>query len=62
VTQVPGDLRDPDDAPFLECARAGGVAIVTGNLRHFPKSIARGVRVLTPAQFVAECERAAKRG
>jgi putative PIN family toxin of toxin-antitoxin system len=57
-----GDLRDPDDAPFLECARAGGVAIVTGNLRHFPKSIARGVRVLTPAQFVAECERAAKRG
>jgi predicted nucleic acid-binding protein len=46
-------LPDPDDAPFLECARTAGVPLVTGNLRHFPKPAAGGVRVLTPAQFVA---------
>jgi predicted nucleic acid-binding protein len=46
-------LPDPDDAPFLECARTAGVPLVTGNLRHFPKSVAKGVSVLTPAQFVA---------
>ena len=48
-----GDLPDPDDAPFLECARTAGVPLVTGNVRHFPKAVAREVKVLTPAQFVA---------
>ena len=46
-------LPDPDDAPFAECAHAAEVPLVTGNLRHFPKAACRGVRVLTPAQFVA---------
>ena len=46
-------LPDPDDAPFLECARAAGVPLVTGNVRHFPKSIARDTAILTPTQFVA---------
>ena len=46
-------LPDPDDAPFLECARTAGVPLVTGNFRHFPKSVAGKVPVLTPAQFVA---------
>jgi predicted nucleic acid-binding protein len=46
-------LPDPDDAPFADCARAAEVPLVTGNLRHFPKAACRGVRVLTPAQFVA---------
>jgi len=46
-------LPDPDDAPFLECARTAGVPLVTGNLRHFPKSAAKDVNVITPAQFVA---------
>ena len=46
------DLPDPDDAPFLECARTAGVPLVTGNLRHFPKSAAKDVVVITPAQFV----------
>ena len=46
-------LPDPDDAPFLECARAAGVPWVTGNIRHFPKSAAKDVKVITPAQFVA---------
>jgi putative PIN family toxin of toxin-antitoxin system len=47
------ELPDPDDAPFLECARTAGVPLITGNLRHFPKSATKGVSVLTPAQFVA---------
>lgn len=46
------DLPDPDDAQFLECAAAGGCALVTGNVRHFPKKLARSVEVLTPAEFV----------
>jgi len=46
-------LPDPDDAPFLECALAAGVPLVTGNLRHFPKSANQNVRVITPARFVA---------
>jgi predicted nucleic acid-binding protein len=52
VDQAMG-LPDPDDAAFLECARAGGVALVTGNVRHFPKLAANDVDVMTPAQFVA---------
>ncbi len=46
-------LPDPDDAAFAECALAASVPLVTGNLRHFPKSACRGVEVLTPAQFLA---------
>jgi len=44
-------------APFLECARTAGVPLVTGNLRHFPKSVAGKMPVLTPAQFVASLEK-----
>ena len=46
-------LPDPDDAPFLECALTSGVPLVTGNIRHFPKSAAKNTTVITPAQFVA---------
>jgi putative PIN family toxin of toxin-antitoxin system len=46
-------LPDPDDVPFLECALAAGVLLVTGNIRHFPKSAAKDVVVIVPAQFVA---------
>jgi putative PIN family toxin of toxin-antitoxin system len=53
AAQAARDLPDPDDAPFLECARAADVPLVTGNVRHFPKSAADDVRVITPAQFVA---------
>ena len=45
-------LPDRDDAPFLECAIAGACPLVTGNVRHFPRKLARGVEVLTPAEFV----------
>jgi hypothetical protein len=50
-------LPDPDDAPLLECARAAGVPVVTGNVRHYPTSVARAVAVLTPVQFVARLAR-----
>ena len=42
---------DPDDNRFLECAVAGTVDfLVTGNLRHFPKTF-RGIRVVSPREF-----------
>ena len=53
ATHMVRGLPDPDETPFLECARTAGVPLVTGNLRHFPKTIAGDARVLTPAQFVA---------
>jgi predicted nucleic acid-binding protein len=55
--QRAGELPDPDDAPFLECARTAGVPLVTGNLRHFPKSVTGKVSVLTPAQLVLSLEK-----
>jgi predicted nucleic acid-binding protein len=55
--QRPATLPDPDAAPFLECAQTAGVPLVTGNLWHFPKSVAGKVPVLTPAQFVASLEK-----
>ena len=55
--QMVKDLPDPDDAPFLECARTARVPLVTGNARHFPKCIAGDVTVLTPARFVSSRER-----
>lgn len=47
-------LPDPDDAPFLECARVAGVPLVTGNTRHYPKVVAGSVPVLTPAEYVGK--------
>jgi hypothetical protein len=44
-------------APFLECARTAGVLLVTGNLRHFPKSVAGKMPVLTPEQFGTSLEK-----
>lgn len=51
--QLLKNLPDPDDAPFLECARIARVPLVTGNLRHFPKLLTRDLTVVSPAQFVA---------
>lgn len=47
-------LPDPDDLPFLEVAVAGNAdALVTGNLRHFPKeSVSAEVEILAPAQLL----------
>ena len=46
-------LPDPTDEPFLQVALAGGAeALVTGNLRHFPAGACRGLKVLSPKQFL----------
>jgi putative PIN family toxin of toxin-antitoxin system len=46
---------DLDDLMFIEVALATRQkTIVTGNLRDFPLSIRHGVRIITPAQAVAE--------
>ena len=46
-------LPDPDDAMFLEVAvSALAGALVSGNLRHYPLGQRRGVRVMTPREYV----------
>lgn len=47
-------LDDPDDLPFAEIAVAGAAdALVTGNMRHFPRSrLPREVSVVTPTAFL----------
>lgn len=49
---VRGRLPDPDDAPFVECASALGCALVTGNVRHYPAVVTKGIVVVTPREFV----------
>jgi len=54
---VPASLRvtgmpDMGDAPFLECAWAAQVILITGNLRHYPKTAVGPVRVLSPREFL----------
>ena len=47
-------LPDPDDAMFLEVAvTALASALVSGNIRHYPIGQRRGVRVMTPREYVA---------
>ena len=45
-------LPDPDDAPFLACATALGVPLITGNLKHFPRTAVGKIEVLTPAEYM----------
>lgn len=44
---------DPDDLVFLALAWSAGAWLVTGNPRHFPVKIRRGVVVLSPAEYLA---------
>jgi predicted nucleic acid-binding protein len=44
---------DPGDMPFLALAHAAGAWLVTGNLKHFPKSIRGGVTVISPRDYLA---------
>ena len=46
------ELPHETDRPFLEVAAAADAVLVTGNLRHFPKSACRGVTVLGPREFL----------
>lgn len=50
--QVFDDLPDPKDACFLEVAFAAACPLVTGKTKHFPFEKNRGVKVLTPSEFV----------
>ena len=46
-------LPDPDDEPFLEAALSGGIEyLVTGNHAHFPSDPCRGIKVLSPSDFL----------
>lgn len=53
VTPMPmqAPLPDPDDEPFLACAKMAAAPLVTGNVRHYPKQLRFGVIVLSPRQF-----------
>jgi predicted nucleic acid-binding protein len=51
VRPWPDALPDPDDEPFLAVAAASGSVLVTGNARHSPAPLRRGVVVLTPKEF-----------
>jgi len=46
-------LPDIDDNPFLEIAITGFVKfLVTGNKKHFPQEICKGVKILSPSEFI----------
>lgn len=53
----PLELPDASDAVFLALAHAAGAWLVTGNLKHFPKSARRGVTVISPAEYLADLEK-----
>jgi predicted nucleic acid-binding protein len=44
---------DPKDTPFLALAHASGAWLVTGNSKHFPEPVRRGVRVISPGEYLA---------
>src|SRR5258707_9675271 len=44
---------DPKDMPFLALAHVAGAWLVTGNLKHFPETARKGVRGLSPAEYLA---------
>ena len=50
---IEGILPDPDDIIFVEAALSLQVPIITGNAKHFPKPVVRGVLILSPAVFLA---------
>lgn len=46
-------LPDRDDEPFLEAALATRAdALVTGNIKHFPKKYCKGQKIMTPRGFL----------
>ena len=57
-----GPLPDPDDEPFLEVALSSGIEhLVTGNHAHFPPELCRGIKVLSPSDFLNHYKRGRKR-
>lgn len=47
-------LPDPDDVVFLEVAKVSSGILISGNLKHYPKKLRRGVQVLSPADWLAQ--------
>jgi len=47
-------LPDPKDLMFIEVAAMSASALITGNLRHFPRQVVEGLDldVLTPSEFL----------
>lgn len=57
----PGDwvsvCSDSSDDKFLACGLAGRAdCLITGNKKHFPQSPFLGLRIVSPAEFLAELE------
>ena len=49
---LPETPPNPDDTAFLEVARTAGAFLVTGNKRHFPRSMRCGVTVVGPRELL----------
>jgi uncharacterized protein len=43
---------DPKDIPFLALAQMAGAWLITGNLKHFPETVRKKVRVLSPVEYL----------
>ncbi|OGP85616.1 MAG: putative toxin-antitoxin system toxin component, PIN family [Deltaproteobacteria bacterium RBG_16_58_17] len=55
-------LPDPDDEPFLEVALSSGIEhLVTGNHAHFPPDLCRGIKILSPSDFLKHYRKGRKR-
>lgn len=49
--------KDPDDNMILACAEEGvATHLVTGNTKHFPFKDYKGIRVVTPREFLSFLE------
>ena len=46
-------LPDPDDAIYLDLALAAYAEfIITGNKKHFPENLCKGIQILSPREFL----------
>lgn len=46
-------LMDKDDIPFLEVALSGNAeALITGNKKHFKTKSAKGLKIMSPEEFL----------
>lgn len=46
-------LPDPDDAIYLDLALAAHAEfIITGNKKHFPENLCKGIQILSPREFL----------
>ena len=53
LTPMKISLPDASDEPFLACALQGKADfLITGNKKHFPSSLCRPARVVSPSEFL----------